>query len=248
MLIEPTIEKLRAMRLSTMAEGLIEQQQKPDRGELGFEERLGLLVDAEFLARENRRRERLLREAKLKQNRACLEDIDYAARRGLDKPLMRRLATCAWIAESHNIVLTGATGTGKTYIACALAQQACRRGYRVFYRRASRLFQEMLLARADGTYVRMLAKFARIDLLVIDDWALIPVPEQERHDLLEILEDRTESRSTILTSQLPPGKWHEQIGDPTLADAILDRVLHRAYKIALKGPSMRKEAENRKEK
>ena len=247
MLIEPTIEKLRAMRLSTMAEGLIEQQQKPDRGELGFEERLGLLVDAEFLARENRRRERLLREAKLKQNRACLEDIDYAARRGLDKPLMRRFATCAWIAEFHNIVLTGATGTGKTYIACALAQQACRRGYRVLYRRASRLFQEMLLARADGTYVRMLAKFARIDLLVIDDWALTPVPEQERHDLLEILEDRTENRSTILTSQLPPGKWHEQIGDPTLADAILDRVLHRAYKIALKGPSMRKETESRKE-
>jgi len=247
MLIEPTLEKLRAMKLSTMAEELVDQQQKPDRGELGFEERLGLLVDAEFLARENRRRERLLREAQLKQSRASLEDVDYAARRSLDKTLMRRLATGTWIHEHHNVVISGATGTGKTYIACALGQQACRRGYRVLYRRASRLFQELLLARADGTYPRMLAKLTRRDLLIIDDWALTPVQEQERLDLLEILEDRTENRSTLLTSQLPPGKWHEQIGDPTLADAILDRVLHRAYKIALKGPSMRKENERQKE-
>ena len=245
MLIEPTLEKLRAMRLSTMATELIEQQQNTGTGELAFEERLGLLVDAEFLARENRRRQRLLREARLKQSQASLEDIDYSARRKLNKSLMRRLATCSWIADHQNIVLTGATGTGKTYIACALAQQACRRGYRVLYRRASRLFQEMLLARADGSYPRMLAKFARIDLLVIDDWALTPVPEQERYDLLEILEDRTETRSTMITSQLPPGNWHEQIGDPTLADAILDRILHRAYKIALQGPSLRKENETK---
>lgn len=241
LLVEPTLEKLRAMRLSTMAAELLEQQQQPDIAKLAFEERLGLLVDAEFLARENRRRTRLLRQARLKQSQACLEDIDYAPRRKLDKSLMRRLATCSWINDHHNIVLTGATGTGKTYIACALAQQACRRGYRVLYRRASRLFQEMLLARADGTYPRMLAKFVRMDLLIVDDWALTPVPEQERHDLLEILEDRTDNRSTILTSQLPSGNWHEQIGDPTIADAILDRILHRAYKIALHGPSLRKE-------
>lgn len=244
MLREPTLEKLRAMRLSTMAEELQEQQQKPDMGELGFEERLGLLVDAEFLARENRRRERLLREAKLKQSGACLEEVEHAARRGLDKSLLRRLSTCTWIREHHNIVITGATGTGKTYVACALAQQACRRGFRVLYRRATRIFDELLLARADGTYPRLLAKYARMDLLILDDWALTPVQEQERHDLFEILEDRTDNRSTILTSQLPPGKWHEQIGDPTLADAILDRVLHRAHKIALTGPSMRKESKN----
>lgn len=247
LLIEPTLEKLRAMRLSTMAAELLEQQQRSDHAKLAFEERLGLLVDAEFLARENRRRQRLLREAKLKQSQACLEDIDYAPRRKLDKSLMRRLATCSWITDRHNIILTGATGTGKTYIACALAQQACRRGFRVLYRRASRLFQEMLLARADGTYPRMLAKFARMDLLVIDDWALTPVPEQERYDLLEILEDRTDNRSTIMTSQLPCGNWHEQIGDPTIADAILDRILNRAYKIALHGPSLRKENKPDKE-
>ena len=242
MLIEPTLEKLRAMRLTAMAEAFLEQQKNPDRNELAFEERFGLLVDAEYLARENKRRDRYLKEAKLRLSRACPEDIDYAAGRGLDKTMMRRLATCRWVADHHNVVLTGATGTGKTYISCALAQQACRMGYRVLYRRASRLFDEMLLARADGTYARMLARFARMDVLVIDDWALAPLREHNRHDLLEVLEDRTENHSTVMTSQLPPGRWHEQIGDPTLADAILDRILHNAYKIVLKGSSMRKEA------
>jgi DNA replication protein DnaC len=243
MLIEPTLEKLRAMKLSTMAEAFCEQQEKTDIGELAFEERFGLLVDAEQLARENKRKARLLRDAKLKQSQACLEEIDYAARRGLDKPTIRRLATCAWVSEHQNIVITGATGTGKTYLACALAHQACRRGHRVLYRRASRLFDEMHLARADGSYVRMLARIARMEVLVLDDWALTKLREQERHDLLEILEDRAENRSTIMTSQLPTGKWHEQISDPTLADAILDRVLHKAYRIVVKGTSMRKEAE-----
>jgi DNA replication protein DnaC len=242
MLIEPTLEKLRAMRLSTMAEAFREQQGSPDMGDLGFEERFGLLVDAEQIARENKRRQRLLREAKLKQTGACMEDIDNAPRRGLDKPTLRRLATCAWVSEHHNIVITGATGTGKTYLACALAQQACRKGHRVLYRRASRLFDEMHLARADGSYVKVLARLARMEVLVIDDWGLTMLREQERHDLLEILEDRAENRSTIMTSQLPTAKWHEQIGDPTIADAILDRVLHKAYKIVVKGTSMRKEA------
>jgi DNA replication protein DnaC len=247
LLIEPTLEKLQAMRLATMAEGFLEQQNKPDMSELGFEERFGLLVDAEYLARENKRRERRLKEAKLRLSQACLEDIHYTARRGLDKALMRRLATCRWVEEHHNIVVTGATGTGKTYVSCALAQQACRRGYRALYRRATRLFDEMLLARADGTYGRLLARFARMDVLVIDDWALTTLREQERHDLLEVLEDRAENRSTVMTSQLPPGKWHEQIGDPTMADAILDRILHNAYKIVLKGTSMRKEAKSQTE-
>jgi DNA replication protein DnaC len=245
MLIEPTLEKLRAMRLSTMAEAFREQQEKTDIGELAFEERFGLLVDAEQLARENKRKARLLREAKLKQSQACLEEIDYAARRGLDKSTIRRLATCSWVSEHQNIVITGATGTGKTYLACAFAHQACRRGYRVLYRRASRLFEEMHLARADGSYVRMLARIARMEVLVLDDWALTKLREQERLDLLEILEDRAENRSTVMTSQLPIAKWHEQIGDPTLADAILDRVLHKAHRIVIKGTSMRKEAESK---
>jgi DNA replication protein DnaC len=245
MLIEPTLEKLRAMRLSTMAEAFREQQEKTDIGELAFEERFGLLVDAEQLARENKRKARLLREAKLKQSQACLEEIDYAARRGLDKSTIRRLATCSWVSEHQNIVITGATGTGKTYLACAFAHQACRRGYRVLYRRASRLFEEMHLARADGSYVRMLARIARMEVLVLDDWALTKLREQERLDLLEILEDRAENRSTVMTSQLPIAKWHEQIGDPTLADAILERVLHKAHRIVIKGTSMRKEAESK---
>lgn len=247
MLIEPTMEKLRALKLPTMAQHFMEQQQKPDTAALAFEERFGLLVDAEYLARENQRQQRHLKEAKLKQSAACLEEIDYQARRGLDKSQLHRLATCQWVQERHNVILTGATGTGKTYLACALGQQACRRGYRVLYRRASRLFDELLLARADGTYVRLLAKLARTQLLIVDDWALTPPREQERHDLLEVLEDRTETGSTIMTSQLPTGHWHEQIGDPTLADAILDRILHKAYKIELKGASLRKESQKPQE-
>lgn len=243
MLIEPTLEKLRAMKLAAMAEGFLEQQKKTDMNGLAFEERFGLLVDTEYLARENKRRDRSLKEAKLRLSQACLEDLDYAPRRGLDKSLMRKLATCRWITDHHNVVITGATGTGKTYVGCALAQQACRQGHRVLYRRAPRLFDELLLARADGTYVRLLGKLARMDVLVIDDWALTGLREQERHDLLEVLEDRAENRSTVMTSQLPTGKWHEQIGDPTLADAILDRILHNAYRIVLKGTSMRKEAQ-----
>jgi DNA replication protein DnaC len=241
MLVEPTIEKLKAMRLDTMAESFVEQQNKADLRELAFDERFGLLVDAEHIARENKRLARLLREAKLKLSQACVEAIDYPARRELDKSLVRRLATCGWVQEHQNLTITGACGTGKTFVACAFAQQACRKGYRVIYRRASRLFEECMLARADGTYVRLLGKLARMDVLLIDDWGLTPVREQEKHDLLEILEDRYDSRSTIMTSQLPTGKWHDHLGEPTLADAILDRILHNAHRIVLKGPSRRKE-------
>ena len=167
---------------------------------------------------------------------------DNPARRELDKAVIRQLATCRWIDEHHNVILVGATGVGKSFVACALAHQACRKGYRALYRRASRLFHELILARADGTYVRVLTKLARVDVLVIDDWGLAPVQEQERRDLLEILEDRYGTRSTIVTSQLPPAQWHEHIGDPTLADAICDRLLHNAHRLVLKGPSRRKEA------
>lgn len=248
MLTEPTLEKLQAMRLAAMAQGYVEQQSKPDMRELAFDERFGLLVDAEYLARENRRLTTLLREAKLKITQACVEDIDYPPRREIDKTLIRQLATCRWVQEHHNIVLSGPTGTGKTYIACALGNQACRKGYRTLYRRASRLFDELLLARADGSYVKLLAKLARTDVVIIDDWGLKAVTEQERLDLLEILEDRCGLRSTVITSQLPPAKWHDYLGDPTLADAILDRVLHNAHRLAIKGPSRRKTKEAMAEK
>jgi DNA replication protein DnaC len=243
MLAEPTLDKLKTLRLDAMAQAWATQQKSPEHSRLGFEERFGLLVDAEWLHRENKRLERLLKEAKFRLSQACVEDIDYPARRELDKATIRQLTTCRWVLEHHHVVITGATGTGKTYLACALAQQACRKGFRALYRRASRLFEELALARADGTFSRLLGKFARMDVLVIDDWGLTPVRDQERCDLLEILEDRYGSRSTIMTSQLPPERWHDHLGDPTLADAICDRLLHSAHKIALKGPSRRKEAQ-----
>lgn len=241
MLTEPTMEKLKALRLETMAGAWEKQHHDAEISTLTFDERLGLLVDAEWCERENRRLARCLKEAKLKMSQACVEDIDYAARRELDRATVRQLATCRWVQEHQNVILTGATGTGKTFIACALAQQACRKGFHALYRRASRLFDELALARADGTYVRLLGKIARTDVLVLDDWALTPPRDAERQDLLEILEDRHGSRSTIITSQLPPGKWHEYLADPTLADAICDRVLHNAHRLVLKGPSRRKE-------
>jgi DNA replication protein DnaC len=240
-LTEPTVEKLHTMRLEAMATSYVEQQQKSDITELGFDERFGLLVDVEYLARENKRLARRLREAKLKLAQACVEDIDYPAQRGLDKSLVRQLASCTWVQGHQNVLITGLAGTGKSFIACALANQACRKGFRALYCRTSRLFDELVLARATGMYVRLLGKLARMDVLVLDDWGLKPVADQERLDLLEIFEDRYGARSTIVTSQLPPDKWHDRLGEPTLADAILDRILHGAHRIALKGPSRRKE-------
>ena len=242
MLTEPTMTKLHTLRLEAMATAWTDQQKNADASRLAFDERFGLLVDAEWLNRENRRLARCLKEAKLKITQACVEDIDYAARRELDRAVMRQLATCRWVAEHHNVVITGATGTGKTYLACALAQQACRKGYhRALYRRAPRLFEELKLAHADGTYVRLLGKLARIDVLILDDWGMAPVRDQDRRDLLEILDDRHGNRSTIMTSQLPVEKWHDYLGDPTQADAVCDRVLNNAHRIVLKGPSRRKE-------
>ena len=242
MLTEPTLEKLQALRLDAFATAWVAQRQDPALGAVSFDERLGLLVEAEWLARENKRLTNALREAKLRLSQACVEDIDYAPRRELDKTLLRQLATCRWVHEHHNVLVTGMTGTGKSYVACALAQQACRRGHRALYRRLPRLFEELTLAHADGSYLRLLARLARIDVLVLDDWGLSALRDQDRRDLLEILEDRTGTRSTIVTSQLPPTKWHDYVGDPTIADAICDRLLHPAHRLVLKGPSRRKEA------
>jgi DNA replication protein DnaC len=240
-LTEPTLEKLKTLRLYALGDAWTAQQKDPDAQKLAFDERLGMLVDAEWLARENRRLGRLLKEAKLRIGSACVEDIDYPPRRELEKSTIRQLATCRWVAEHQNVVIIGMTGTGKTYVACALAQQACRKGYRAIYRRATRLNEELALAHADGTYAILLARLARADVLVIDDWGLAPPKDQERRDLLEVLEDRCGDRSTILTSQVPTTKWHDYIGDPTVADAVCDRLLHNAHRIVLKGPSRRKE-------
>jgi DNA replication protein DnaC len=243
MLNAPTLEKLHALKLDALAAAWTEQQHQADMTALAFDERLGLLVEAEWLARENKRLARALQEAKLKLAQACIEAIGYPARRELDKAVIRQLATCRWVEEHHNVILVGATGTGKSFIACALAHQACRKGYRAGYRRASRLFHELALARADGTYIRLLAKLARLDVLVVDDWGLAPIHDQERRDLLEILEDRYGTRSTIISSQLPRAQWHDYLAEATLADAICDRLLHNAHRIVLKGPSRRKEAQ-----
>jgi DNA replication protein DnaC len=243
MLNEPTIEKLKTMRLDAMATAWREQQGKADVQRLSFDERFAILVDAEWLYRENRRLTKALREAKLKLANAVMEDIEYSPKRELDRAQLRQLASCRWVAEHQNILITGMTGTGKTYLACALAQQACRKGHRAIYRRASRLFSELALARADGTYPRLLARIARADVLVLDDWAMTTINDAERRDLLEVLEDRYGTRSTIITSQVPPKKWHEHIAEPTHADAICDRLLHNAHRLVLKGPSRRKNEE-----
>ena len=240
MLTEPTLEKLATLKLTAMAEAWLAQTKDTDIASLAFDDRFAMLVDAEHLARRNKRLANLLRQARLRIPGACVEDVDCKGNRGLDKPLLRELAACRWIEEHLNLVITGKTGVGKTYICCALANQACRNGYRVMYRRAPRLFDELTLARADGTYHRLLAKIARIDLLAIDDWALVPATEAERRDLLEILEDRYGNRSTILTSQLPVEMWHDQVGDPTIADAICDRLLHNAHRLVLEGGTRRK--------
>lgn len=244
MLQEPTYEKMIQMRMRGLAEAWIEQQKDPNITELTFDERLGLLIDAESLYRENKRMQRNLREAKLRLSSACIEDIDYSAKRKLDKKLVRQLATCKWIKLHQNIVITGMTGVGKSYLACALGQQACRKGHRVLYRRVSRLFDELALAHADGSYPRLLTKIAKTDVLILDDWGLVSVGARERRDLNEIMDDRYGLRSTLITSQLPTETWHDHLGDPTTADAICDRILSNAHRIKLTGPSRRKEESN----
>jgi DNA replication protein DnaC len=240
MLSQPTSDKLAELRLHALSRAWQDQAEDPSLHDLAFDERMALLVEAEWLDRQNKRLTRALKEAKLRISSACIEDIEFAAERALDRKKIRELSSCQWIEGHQNVVIIGKTGVGKSYLACALAQQACRKGYRAMYRRTPRLFDELRLAHADGTYLRLLARFARIDVLVIDDWGLAPPKDAERHDLLEIMEDRYGLRSTIWTSQLPVDTWHDHMGDPTVADAICDRLLHNAHRIMLKGPSRRK--------
>jgi DNA replication protein DnaC len=229
-----------------MAEAYLAQPHDQGTLAMDFDARLALLVDAEVLARENRKLARYLKEAKLRIAQAAVEHLDYAPRRELDRALIRQLATGRWIVEHRNVLITGATGVGKTHLACALGQQACRQSYRTLYRRLPRLFQELALARADGTYATLLARLARIDCLIIDDWGLGTLTEIQRQDLLEVMEDRDGGRSTVITSQLPREDWHTFLGDPTVADAVLDRLVHNAYTITLKGPSRRKSEDTKK--
>jgi DNA replication protein DnaC len=241
MLQQPLIEKLLVMRLQGMADALKAQEQDPAVQELNFLERLSLLVDQQWNWRENQALMRRLKSAKLRHN-ACIEDIDYRTARGLEKSVLRGLANQSqWVREHENLFVLGPTGVGKSFLACALAQKACRDGYSAFYTRAAALLRDLALARADGSFRNLLVRLSRIDVLVIDDWAMAPLTETERRDFWEICEDRYQIRSLILTSQLPVARWHEQIGDPTVADGILDRIVHNAHRIELRGDSMRKQ-------
>jgi DNA replication protein DnaC len=240
MLEQPMNEKLLAMRLHGMAEALKRQEQDSASRELSFLDRLAMLVDQQWSWRENQALARRMKSAKLRVD-ACVEDIDYRAARGLEKSMVRGLTKeSTWVRNHENIFVLGPTGVGKSFIACALAQKACRDGHSAYYTRAAALFRDLAMARADGSFRNLLARLGRIDVLVVDDWAMAPLSEPERRDFWEICEDRYQVRSLILTSQLPVTRWHEQIGDPTVADGILDRIVHNAHRIELRGDSMRK--------
>jgi DNA replication protein DnaC len=238
------MSRLVTLGLTGMAKAFEEQQQQPDIAALGFEERFALLVDREATERENKRLVNRLRFAKLRQN-AVVEDIDTKAPRGLDKTLLQKLIAGEWIERHQNLLIIGPTGVGKSWIACALGHKACRSNRSVIYRRLPRLFDALALARGDGQHARLLKMLARVDLLILDDWGLAPMLPDQRRDLLEIMEDRHGRGSTIVTSQLPVEHWHEIIGDPTIADAILDRLVHNAHRLTLKGESLRKAAAKR---
>jgi len=239
MLTHPITDKLQQMKFYGMLTAFEEQMQMADIEKITFEDRLALLVDREMTVRENRQLKTRLRKAKLRED-ACIEDVDFRHPRGLDKSLFISLADCRFIKEHNNVLIIGPTGVGKTYLACALAQNACRNGYTALYFRLPSLLHDLSIAKADGRYSNLLKSIARTDLLVLDDWGLSKCVKEQRHDLLEILEDRNGLRSTLVTSQLPVKHWHEIIADPSLADAILHRLVHNAYKLVLEGDSMRK--------
>jgi DNA replication protein DnaC len=238
MTIEETVDKLINLKLPYMAAALREALDRVGSG-LGVEECVGLMVDREWTERENRRLGRRIKDAKLGMQ-ACMEDVRCDPVRGLDKGVVRSLGTCGWVRAKQNVIVVGATGTGKSYLGVALAEAACRRGYRALRTRVPRLLGELAVARAEGTYTAMLSRLAKLDVLVLDDLLIAPLKDSERRDLLEVLEDRYGQRSTVVTSQVPTKSWHEMLADPTLADAICDRLVHNAHVLSLKGPSIRK--------
>jgi DNA replication protein DnaC len=238
---EETFQKLSDMRLHAFSRALREQFDTPDSyGHLGFEDRVGILVDREWTEREARSLTRRLQLARLRDRAAAVEDIDFGHPRGLDRNLVRRLSNCEWITKKQNLVITGSTGCGKTFVACAFGQKACREGFSVIYRRVPRMLNELHIAHGDGSLPRLLARWAKTDLLILDDWGLAPLTVQHRHDLLEVIEDRHGERATIIAAQLPLKDWHKYIGDPAVADAALDRIVHSAHHITMSGDSMRK--------
>jgi len=239
MLTQQTLDKLNAMKLTGMAEAFEQQLGSAEHGRLSFEDRFGLLADSEWTAREQRKLTRRLRSAKLR-HAASLEDINFKHPRHLDRQQVLGLGSCTWIHSRHNLLIIGPTGIGKSYLSCAFVERACRRGYSAAYVRLPRLLHELAVARGDGSYTRLLSRLARLDLLAIDDWLLAPLRDGERRDLIEVIEDRSESASTLIASQIPFQDWHAGIGDPNQADAICDRLLHNAHRIELKGPSMRR--------
>ena len=239
MLTQPTIEKLNAMKLTAMAKAFADQMQCPDITQLTFEERFGLIVDHQMTDLENRRMQNRLKKAKLRLP-ACLEDLDFKQGRGLDRSTVMSLALNQWVTSHHNILVTGPTGAGKNYLACALAQKACRDGYATLYQRVPRLLQEIAVSRLDGRYAKLIAPIIKCEVLILDDLLISPLTREEQRELLEIVEERYDRKATIVTSQLPVKAWHDAMQDPTLADAILDRLVHNAYKLELKGESMRR--------
>lgn len=237
---QQTLDQLKGLKLIGMANAMVTQLESPNIQSLPFSDRLALLVEAECHNRDNRRQQRLMTQAKLKMRNACLEDVDYRPRRGLDKPQLLSLGQCQWIERHHHLLITGPTGVGKTWLACAFGMQAIRRGQSVAYHRVSRLLEETEIARADGSLSSFRSKLAKCQLLILDDWGMSPLTDIGRQDLLEFVDDRTGTGAILIASQLPVPKWYEYISEPTLADAILDRIVHRAHKIEMRGDSMRK--------
>ena len=234
-----TLERLHSLRLTGMAEALHQQQIQPQMQQLSFEERLAMLVDHELLDRDNRRLTRLLKAARLRVN-ACVEEIDYQHPRGIDRAYLTSLTQCQWIERGQNMCITGPTGCGKTWLACALGNQACRQGHSVRYLRLPRLFEQLRIAHGDGSYTRLMNQLAKVELIILDDWGIQKLNAPQRNDLMEVIEDRNGQSSTLIASQLPIENWHDVIGEATLADAILDRLIHNAHRLQLTGESMRK--------